>query len=120
MASWVNGRQRRGCGVEKRKAHYSIEEIKAAFADPDTVQHITSSARNGARELRLSDEDIVAVIQSLGVRDLYKAMTAYRDHTLWQDVYSPTYNKVKLYVKFTQDKQTDAYWLISFKKHEQG
>jgi motility quorum-sensing regulator/GCU-specific mRNA interferase toxin len=105
--------------VEKRKAHYNLEEIKAAFADPDTVEHITVSARSGARELRLSDEDIVAVIQSLGARDLQKSMTAYRDHTLWQDVYCPTYNEVKLYVKFTKDKETDAYWLISFKKYDQ-
>ena len=105
--------------MEKRKAHYNLEEIKAAFANPDTVENITLSARNGARELRLSDESIVAVIQSLRTRDLQKSMTAYRDHTLWQDVYCPTYNEVKLYVKFAQDKQTDAYWLLSFKKHEQ-
>jgi hypothetical protein len=24
-----------------------------------------------------------------------------------------------LYVKFTKDKETDAYWLISFKKYDQ-
>lgn len=81
--------------MEKRRAHYPLDEIKAAFADPDTVEHITLSARNGVRELRLSDEDIVAVIQSLGVRDLYKSMTAYRDHKLWQDVYCPTYSEPK-------------------------
>jgi hypothetical protein len=62
--------------VEKRKAHYNLEEIKAAFADPDTVEHITLSARRGARELRLSDEDIVAVIQSIGARDLQKSITS--------------------------------------------
>ncbi len=104
--------------MEKRKAHYTLNQVKAAFADPDTVEHITRSARNGARELRLSDEDIVAVIQSLRARDLYKSMTTYRDDTLWQDVYCPTYNEVKLYVKFARDKETDAYWLVSFKKHD--
>lgn len=60
----------------------------------------------------------MAVIQALRTRDLSKSMTAYQDHTLWQDVYCPTYNEVKLYVKFTKDKDTDVYWLISFKKHE--
>jgi motility quorum-sensing regulator/GCU-specific mRNA interferase toxin len=105
--------------VEKRNAHHNLEEIKAAFADPDIVENITFSARSGARELRLSDEDIVTVIQSLGARNLHKSMTAYRDHTLWQDVYCPTYNGMKLYVKFTKDKETAAYWLISFKKHDQ-
>lgn len=104
--------------MEKRKAHYNLDEIKAVFADPDTVQNITLSARNGARELRLSDEDIVVVIQSLGARDLYKSMTAYWDPTVWQDVYCPIYSKVKLYVKFTRNQETDAYWLLSFKKHE--
>ena len=53
--------------MKKRKAHYNLEEIKAAFADPDTVENLTLSARNGARELRLSDENIVAVIQSLQI-----------------------------------------------------
>ncbi len=105
--------------MEKRKAHYTLEEIKTTFANPDTVQNITLSARNGARELRLSDEDIVTVVQALKGRDLHKSMTAYRDSTLWQDVYCPTYNKVKLYVKFTKNPETNAYWLISFKKHGQ-
>ena len=105
--------------MEKRKAHYRLKEIKAAFADADSLDNMTLSARNGARELRLSDEDIVTVIQTLKGRDLHKSMTAYRDHTLWQDVYRLTYNTAKLYVKFTQDKETETYWLISFKKHDQ-
>ncbi|NOT58023.1 MAG: type II toxin-antitoxin system MqsR family toxin [Deltaproteobacteria bacterium] len=105
--------------MEKRKAHYQLKEIKAAFADPDTLAHVTVSARNGARELRLSDEDIVAVIQALRTRDLSKSMTVYRDSTLWQDVYCPTYKRMKLYVKFAKERETDVYWLVSFKKNEQ-
>ena len=94
--------------MEKRRAHYRLEEIKAAFASPDVLENITLSARNGARELRLSDEDIITVIQALRGRDLYKSMTTYRDSTLWQDVYCPTNNKVQLYVKFTRNLKQRA------------
>ena len=104
--------------MEKQRAHYPLEEIKAQFSDPDRLDHLTVSARNGARALGFSDEDMVQVIQQLTSRDLYKSMTSYHDHTLWQDVYLPTYRDVDLYVKFTAGDD-GHYWLLSFKENEQ-
>ena len=105
--------------MEKRKPHYNLDSIKSAFADPDDLGKMTGSALKGARKLRLSDEDIVNVIQSLGMRDFHKSMTSLRDHTIWQDVYLPSYQGVELYVKFTRDEDDQYYLLISFKKSEQ-
>ena len=104
--------------MEKRRAHYRLEDIKAQFSDPDHLGHLTVSARNGARALGFSDEDIVRVIQNLTSRDLYKSMTSYHDHTLWQDVYLPTCHTADLYVKFTAGDD-NSYWLLSFKENEQ-
>ncbi len=102
--------------MEKRTSHYSLSDIKQAYSDPDNLGPMTMSARNGAREVRLSDEDIVAVIQSLTVRDFDKSMTSIGDHTIWQDVYKPTYQGIALYVKFTRDEDDRYYLLISFKR----
>ena len=101
--------------MDKHKPHYNLAEIKTAFADPDNLGTMTGSARNGARALNFSDEDIVAVIQSLSMRDFHKSMTSERDHTIWQDVYLPTYQGNELYVKFTRDEDDHYYLLISFK-----
>jgi len=73
--------------LEKSKPHYNLEEIKSAFADPDNLGWMTGSARNGIRALKLSDKNVVNVIQSLSIRDFDKSMTSIRDHKIWQDVY---------------------------------
>ena len=104
--------------MEKRKRHYNLAEIKSAFADPDNLGGMTVSARNGIRALKLSDEDLVNVIQGLSIRDFDKLMTSDRDHTIWQDVYFPKYQQIELYVKFTRDEEDKFYLLISFKESE--
>lgn len=103
--------------MEKRRAHYNLEEIKAAFSSADQFGNITGVAQKGARELGWSKDDMVAVIQSLTASDLNKSMTSYNDHRVWQDVYWPTHKGVRLYVKFTQT--AGQYWLVSFKRNEQ-
>lgn len=80
---------------------------------------MTGSARNGIRALRFSDEDVVNVVQSLSMREFYKSMTSLPDHTIWQDVYCPTYQGIELYVKFTREVDEQYYVLISFKESEQ-
>lgn len=101
--------------MEKHKPHYNLEEIKAGFSDPDNLGPMTVTARNTARALMFSDEDIVSVVQSLGPKDFYKSMTSFLDHTIWQDVYYPKHRGIDLYVKFTRDQENKYYLLISFK-----
>jgi motility quorum-sensing regulator/GCU-specific mRNA interferase toxin len=102
--------------TEKRKPHYRLADIKAAFANPATLNRTTSS-KLGAAALSMSDGDVVAVVQGLRPADFDKAMTSYADHTVWQDVYKPAVAGRALYVKFTLDAQ-EALMLISFKEDD--
>lgn len=99
--------------MEKRRAHYPLDEIKAAFREPDKLRLSVTAYRN-AVSLGLTRHDIVKVIQTLTTKALHKSMTSLRDHRVWQDVYRATYQGVSLYVKFTVDDA--GYFLISFKE----
>lgn len=100
-------------GVEKRKSHYSLEEIKATFCSPNKL-NITVTALRCLRSLGMTLEEVVAVIQSLRTGHFYKSMTNDYDASIWQDVYHAKHGKIELYIKFTTDIR--GYLLISFKE----
>jgi motility quorum-sensing regulator/GCU-specific mRNA interferase toxin len=100
--------------MEKRKPHYDLARIKAAFADAVSLNR-TYSSRQGADELDMDDAAVVAVIQGLNASDFDKSMTSIADHRVWQDVYRPRVSSRDLYVKFTLDAH-QALLLISFKE----
>ena len=100
--------------MEKRKPHYDLGRIKAAFANPASLNR-TFSSKQGADELEMDDADVVAVIQALSNIDFDKSMTSVSDHRIWQDVYKPKVVGQTLYVKFTLDARQDLL-LISFKE----
>lgn len=105
--------------MDKRVRHYNLSEIKLVFSRSEELgitNRMTVSSRDGARALGFSDEDIIAVIQSLTRSDFYKSMTSKNNHSIWQDVYKPSYKGIDLYVKFTRDEQNGFYLLISFKE----
>jgi motility quorum-sensing regulator / GCU-specific mRNA interferase toxin len=106
---------------EKRRPHYILTEIKAAFADPTTLNR-AHSAIEGAEALGLGAAQVVAVIQGLNLGDFDKSMTSLKDRHIWQDVYKPNVvideqTTRRLYVKFTLDAK-DAPFLISFKESD--
>jgi motility quorum-sensing regulator/GCU-specific mRNA interferase toxin len=100
--------------MEKRKPHYALADVKAAFADPATLNRSFVS-KQGADALGLDDAAVVAAIQTLGPADFEKSMTSYADHRVWQDVYRPKAAGSELYLKFTLDAR-QALFLISFKE----
>jgi len=102
--------------MEKQRPYYELKRVKRQFSESDSLGSLTGSARDGIRLLRLSDHDVVSVIQSLTMKDFYKSMTSYRDHTVWQDVYQPKFRGIRLYVKFTRSQQSGDFLLISFKQ----
>jgi motility quorum-sensing regulator / GCU-specific mRNA interferase toxin len=103
-----------GARVEKRKPHYLLNYIKAAFSDPGKLNRSFAS-QQGADALQMDDNAVVALIQKLTAADFHKSMTSYSDNRVWQDVYKPKVGKTKLYVKFTIDSNK-ALFLISFKE----
>jgi motility quorum-sensing regulator/GCU-specific mRNA interferase toxin len=100
--------------MEKRKPHYLLRDIKAAFADPTKLNRSFVS-RQGADDLEMDDQGVVSAIQALTTADFDKSMTSFADHQVWQDVYRPTVGATELYVKFTLDSMK-ALYLISFKE----
>ena len=100
--------------MEKRKPHYDLAKIKAAFADAASLNR-TYSSKKGADDLNLDDMAVVAAIQGLSGSDFDKAMTSIADHRIWQDVYKPSVGGRELYLKFTLDGGQE-FLLISFKE----
>lgn len=100
--------------MEKRKPHYLLSAIKAAFADPAKLNRSFAS-RQGADALEMDDQAVVTAIQALTIADFDKSMTSYANPKVWQDVYRPKVGKAALYVKFTLDSM-GALFLISFKE----
>lgn len=98
----------------KRKTHYPLATIKTAFALPASLNR-TLSAVEGAEALDMDDADVVAVVQGLTESNFDKSMTSYADATVWQDVYKPSKDGKRLYVKFTLNARKELL-LISFKE----
>jgi len=100
--------------TEKRKPTYDLDAIKSAFS---TVQGLraTGTAIKGAATLGFGRAEIVATIQTIERRQFFKSMTAYADHTVWQDVYHVPSEQGVLYIKFTADAVAE-FLLLSFKE----
>jgi hypothetical protein len=65
--------------MEKRKPHYALNQIKAAFADAASLNRSFVS-KQGADELDMDDNAVVAVIHGLSPRDFDKSMNSVADH----------------------------------------
>jgi hypothetical protein len=100
--------------MEKLKPHYLLADLKAAFADPATLNRSFVS-KQGADDLGMDDAAVVAAIQALVASDFDKSMTPYANAQIWQDIYRPTVSGKELYVKFTLDAANN-FFLISFKE----
>ena len=101
----------------RRRPHYSLTTIKAAFADMSRINR-TMTAAAGAEELGMDEQAVVDVVGALTVDDFDKSMRSDVDPAIWQDVYKPIIEGRELYVKFTLDSRGELL-LISFKENEQ-
>jgi motility quorum-sensing regulator/GCU-specific mRNA interferase toxin len=72
--------------MEKKVAHYPLAVIHAQVQQLGALA-FTATAIQGGASMGLTVSDMMAVVVSLTRRQLYKSMTTYADHTLWQDVY---------------------------------
>jgi len=87
--------------MEKRKAHYDLEDIKAVVRDP-TIFPFTARARREGSALGLEPQEMREVILALSRSDCFKSMTTDQDNRVWQDVYySKTPYGQDVYIKLT-------------------
>lgn len=99
--------------MEKRRAHYDLEAIKAAVAERG-LDAFTATALRGIGEMELTGVQGVAVLLGLQRAMLCKSMTTHADHRVWQDVYhAPCPNGKTAYIKVTL---RDGAVVIQFKE----
>lgn len=99
--------------MEKRKAHYDLETVKALVAQRG-VFAFTAIARRGRDALGLSNAEALAVVAGLSPGMLVNSMTTYADSTVWQDVYHALCPNGKMaYIKLTL---RDGAVVIQFKE----
>lgn len=91
--------------MEKKSAHYPLQEIKDVVAELG-MACFTGSARQGVAALGLTPQEALDVIAGLSRREFVKSMTTLNDHRVWQDVYNCETPTAKAYVKFTLTKPT--------------
>jgi len=101
--------------MEKRKAHYNLEDVKAVVRDP-TIYPFTASARRGGSAMGLTPQEMREVVLSLSRSECVKSMTTDQDNRVWQDVYnSKTLSGQDVYIKLTLYDDGRPV-VISFKK----
>lgn len=73
----------------------------------------TRAAREGAAQLDLDQQQMLAVVMALSKSNFYKSMTTHHDHTVWQDVYHASASMKDVYLKLTV---LDDVLIVSFKE----
>jgi motility quorum-sensing regulator/GCU-specific mRNA interferase toxin len=86
--------------MEKRRPHFPFHLVLRYASTPGAVR-FTRVAYDGAVELQMTRDDMVAVLRNLKPSEFFKSMTTYGDHTIWQDVYHPHFHGIPLYLKLT-------------------
>lgn len=104
--------------MEKRKAHYSLTQLKGLLKN-EATRVITRTSLKDANGLGFSETEIIDTILELKQTNFYKAMTTQQNTRTWQDVYKTSENNINLYIKL-QISDNDEGVVVSFKKDEGG
>ena len=70
----------------------------------------------GAAAMGFATDDVLSVVSSLTIRDLYKSMTSHADHTVWHDVYHADTARGVVYLKLTV---LENLLIVSFKEKDE-
>lgn len=100
--------------MEKHTPHYDLAQVKEEVIRLG-ARAFTASAREGGRQLELSLGQMRLAVCALEARMLYKSMTTYADHRLWQDVYLIKIYGTEIYIKVTY-RPSGGPPVISFKE----
>ena len=86
--------------MEKYTPHYDLAVIKADVRRLGD-RAFTSTAKHTGRTLGFDLQEMQEVVFQLQTGMLYKSMTTYADHRIWQDVYRINSNGMENYIKVT-------------------
>ncbi|CRM23560.1 type II toxin-antitoxin system MqsR family toxin [Pseudomonas sp. 58 R 3] len=99
--------------MEKYTPHYDLAVIKADVRRLG-AKAFTRAAKEAGKNLDLDISQMQAVVFKLQNRMLYKSMTTYADHRVWQDVYHIHSHGLEIYIKVTYCSGSNPP-VISFK-----
>jgi|APSaa5957512622_1039677.scaffolds.fasta_scaffold83258_2 motility quorum-sensing regulator / GCU-specific mRNA interferase toxin len=85
--------------MEKFVKHYKFSLVQNLI-DQGRVKPSFHNATLPAQEMGFSKSQLIDVVYNLTPDDFDKSMTLYDDHKNWLDVYKPTVNGIKIYLKF--------------------
>lgn len=97
--------------MKKRTPHCPLTVVRALIEEGKIRP--TAAATKTAVDLGFNVPAMIAVVRALTVKDFYKSMTTYADHTVWQDVYHPQTAMGAIYLKLTV---VDHVLIVSFKE----
>lgn len=86
--------------MEKNTPHYDLAVIKAEVRRLGKKAFTKTSADSG-EYLGFSISEMQEIVFELQNRMLYKSMTSYDDHRVWQDVYHTHSQDLEIYIKVT-------------------
>ncbi|WP_277760683.1 type II toxin-antitoxin system MqsR family toxin [Pseudomonas sp. A34-9] len=99
--------------MEKNTPHYDLAVIKAEVRRLGR-QAFTKTAEKTGLDLGFDFTEMQEIVFELQNRMLYKSMTTYDDHRVWQDVYHINSQGLEIYIKVTY--RTGGPPVISFKE----
>jgi len=100
--------------MEKNTPHYDLAVIKAEVRRLGRKAFTKSAAKAGL-DLGICLREMQEIIYGLQNRMLYKSMTTYDDHRVWQDVYHIHSQDLEIYIKVTY-RPAGGPPVISFKE----
>lgn len=106
--------------MEKKKPHYDLDRFKRLFRS-EKNRLITKRAYKEAAKLGISsDQELIAIIESLNISDFYKSMTVYGNSKNWQDVYKKAIGGNNLYIKIQLSFPDESGAILIQCKRDEG
>lgn len=100
--------------MEKNTPHYDLAVIKTEVRRRGR-KAFTKTAEKTGLDLGFSFTEMRDIVFELQNRMLYKSMTSYDDHRVWQDVYHINSKDLEIYIKVTY-RPGGGPPIISFKE----
>ena len=87
--------------MEKNTPHYDLAVIKAEVRRLGRRAFTRRAQNAGLSISALASDEMQEIVFELQNRMLYKSMTTYDDHRVWQDVYHIHSQDLEIYIKVT-------------------
>ncbi|MEO6677523.1 MAG: type II toxin-antitoxin system MqsR family toxin [Pseudomonas sp.] len=102
--------------MEKNTPHYDLAVVKAEVVRLGR-KAFTRRAMESGSDMGFNVRQMIDAICALERRMLFKSMTTYVDHRVWQDVYHTTFHGLEIYIKVSY-RLGGGHPVVSFKEKD--